>query len=469
MVPRSPLLYGRLMPSAGFLPPFLRAVPTVDAGAEAAFAAHAAELTAQAGVVTAALMMLFTLAYWPLDALVEPDARFSEAFATLRLRALAIEALAVLILIREGWARRHALSVATLLYAALLGSFGLSLGALGGPDLSWLGDAWLGVVPIAFIPFRWPQRVLATCLAGAMLPAMFFLPYPENLRAPAAAGQLAFGVFAVLFTLAIGEVIYRVMRRDFFQNRALDRANGELSALSGSLAARVAEQTRELRALAGHLDAALEAERRRIARDLHDDLGQSLAAMRYTVARLEDRLPPEADAARDLTDDLSALLDGTAQTVRGFLSELRPRILDEHGLVPAAEWLCERLRASTTLACTLQVDPPAASAAHRLAPEAALVLFRVLQEATTNVLKHADARRVAVTLTAEGDGAALRLRVEDDGVGFDPAAATPGFGLLGLRERVRARGGALTLDARPGGGTRLVTVLPVAASHEAVA
>ena len=451
------------MPTLRFVPQFLRAAPSGDAEAEAAFTAHAAELTAQLGVFTAALMIVFTLAYWPLDALVQPDARFSEAFATLRVRALAIEGLALVVLTRGGWVRRHALGIATLLYAALLGSFGLSLGALGGPELAWLADAWLGVVPIAFIPFRWPQRVLATTLAGAVLPAMFFLPYPENLRAPASAGQLAFGVFAVLFTIAIGEVIYRVMRRDFFQNRALDRANGELSALSGSLAARISEQTRELRALAGHLDAALEAERRRIARDLHDDLGQSLTAMRYTVARLEDRLPPGADAARDLTDDLSALLDGTAQTVRGFLSELRPRVLDDHGLVAAAEWLCERLRSTSALNCTLRADPRVRADAARLEPETAMVLFRVLQEATTNVLKHAGARSVHVLIGAEGppaEGADWTLRVEDDGVGFDPAAATPGFGLLGLRERLRARGGALTIDAAPGGGTRLVATLP---------
>ena len=457
------------MPTTRFPPAFLRAAPSGDAEAEAAFAAHAAELTAQLGVFTAALMIVFTLAYWPLDALVQPDARFSETFATLRLRALAIEGLAIVVLTRGGWLRRHALGVSTVLYAALLGSFGLSLGALGGPDLAWLADAWLGVVPIAFIPFRWGHRVLATTLAGAMLPAMFFLPYPENLRAPAALGQLAFGVFAVLFTLAIGEVIYRVMRRDFFQNRALDRANAELSALSGSLAARVAEQTRELRALAGHLDAALEAERRRIARDLHDDLGQSLTAMRYTVARLEDRLPAEADAARDLTEDLSALLDGTARTVRGFLSDLRPRILDDSGLVAAAEWLCERLRATSTLTCTLQVDPRVAADAGRLDPETALVFFRVLQEATTNVLKHAGARTLSVALTASADAAVWGLHVADDGAGFDPAEATPGFGLLGLRERLRARGGALEVHASPGGGTRLVATLPVAPAGEEAA
>jgi signal transduction histidine kinase len=446
------------MPSPRFLPPFLRAVPPGDAAAEAAFTAYAAALTAQLGMFTAALMIVFTAAYWPLDGLVLPDARFSEAFATLRLRALAIEILAIVVL-TPAVARRFALPIAAVLYAALLGSFGLSLGALGGADLSWLGDAWLGVVPIAFIPFRLGARVLATTFAGAMLPALFFLPYPENLAAPAAAGQLAFGVFAILFTIAIGEVIYRVMRRDFFQNRALDRANAELTALSGSLSARVAEQTRELRALAGHLDAALEAERRRIARDLHDDLGQSLTAMRYTVARLEDRLPPDAEAARDLTDDLSALLDGTAQTVRGFLSELRPRVLDDCGLVAAAEWLVGRLRETTGLVCTLRVEPRLAAEPGVLDAQTALVLFRVLQEATTNVSKHASARSVAVTLGLEGSDCVLR--VEDDGVGFDSAASTPGFGLLGLRERLQARGGALSVDTSPGGGTRLVASLPV--------
>jgi signal transduction histidine kinase len=450
------------MSTSRFLPPFVRAVPPGDAEAEAAFSAYAAELTAQLGVITALLMMVFTAAYWPLDALVQPEPRFSEAFAILRVRTLTVLGLSVLVLTRGGWLRRHTLVVATLLYAALLGGIGEALGALGGPDLAWLADAWLGVVPMAFIPFRWPHRVLATTLVGATLAVTFFLPYPQNLRLPGAPGQLAFGVFAVLFTVAIGEVIYRVMRRDFFQNRALDRANAELSSLSASLSVRVAEQTRDLRALAVHLDAALEAERRRIARDLHDDLGQSLTAMRYTVARLEDRLPADADAARDLTADLSALLDGTAGTVRGFLTELRPRVLDDCGLVDAAEWLCARLRETAGLSCDLHVEPGLRSSAADLPAETALVLFRVLQEATTNVAKHAGARHVVVRLGVRGDDAVLG--VEDDGLGFDPAASTPGFGLLGLRERLRARGGALHLESSPGRGTRLEASLPLALS-----
>lgn len=427
---------------------------------EAAFDAYASELTWQLGVLTATLMIVFIVAWWPLDAYVKPDERYEEAFAALRWRALAVDLVGLAALAGSKWVRHHSLVVAPVLYGAFLASMGYSLGALGGPDLSWLADAWLGIVPVAFIPLRWGPRLLATSLIGATLPAAFFLPFPENLQAPALAGQLSFCVFAVLFTVAIGELMFRVIRREFFQKRELDRVNAELSALTGSLSQRVAEKTRELRSLARHLDAALESERRRIARDLHDDLGQNLTAMRYALARLDDRLPERPEAVGELIEDLSALVDGTSATVRGFLTELRPRVLDDYGLAAAAEWLCEHVRATGAAACTLVVDPAFPDGDGRPEPETALALFRVVQEATTNALKHAGASAIEVALAVEGD--AYTVRIGDDGVGFDPTAAPTGFGLLGLRERLHARGGELRVESSPRTGTRVTASLPAA-------
>lgn len=430
-----------------------------------AFDAYAAEITGQYAVAGAALILFFTLAWWPLDAWVMRPGVEREAFGALRIHAGLVELALLIGFATSRWIRRRALIVGPVGYAILLGTFGHALGRVGADGLPWLADAFIGIFPVAFIPVRLSWRIPFTLAIGAALVGGYFIPHPGNLDAPMALGQITFALFAVSFSILVGELSRRVLRRMFLQQRALDAANAELSDLSASLAQRVEEKTRELQALAQHLDSALEAQRRRIARDLHDDLGQSLTAIRYTLARLDGRLPERSDGVDDLIEDLGGLIDGTSASIRGFLTELRPRVLDDYGLVAAAEWHCDRVEAVSGLRCTLTVDPafPGAPDADGLPGEArldhdtALALFRVLQEASTNTLKHADAARLDVALTVTGDGFGVQVR--DDGRGFDPEAETAGFGLLGLRERIRARGGALEIDATPD-GTCVHAILP---------
>ncbi len=428
------------------LPLLFRHEPARSAADERAFDAYAAQLTAQLGVLTAAAMLAFTLAWWPVDRLVERAPAHIAAFSTLRARAVLIEATAGLAMLRWPWAQRRATALAGVVIAAFLGSVGHALGALGGEGLGYLGDACLGVVPVAFVPMPLSRRVPTTAAVGAALAAGFFLPFPANARVEGAGAQASFIVFAVLFSLTVGEMTQRVTRRAFFQRRELDQANASLAALTGSLTAQVAARTEQLRALATHLDGALESERRRIARDLHDDLGQRLTALRYTVARLESRVAERTEAVDLLFEDLSALLEGAAETARGFVAALRPRVLDDEGLVAAAQWLC-----------ALTVAPGFPRGVDRPSAGAALALFRVAQEAITNALKHAAPRGIDVSLDADGDRYAVTVR--DDGAGFDVGAAHAGFGLLGMRERVHARGGELTVTAAPGAGTTVRAAL----------
>lgn len=434
------------------LPPLLQPMKYTTPADEAAFVAWADELTRQLGVIAQVILAVCAVAWWPVDGWVMADAADRAAFGTLRVGVLVVVGVGIALL----WSplgRRHARLTSALIYAGLLAAIGSALGPLGTDGLTWLANAFLGIVPSALIPVALGGRIALTTLQGAALVGSFLVTAPPT---PGATAQVSFGIFAVFFTILAGEILLRVLRRTFFQKQALDRANAELSALSGSLAEQVAEQTRQLRNLARHLDRALEAERRRIARDLHDDLGQLLTAIRYTHARLDARLPERADEVDELLADLGGLIDGTSQSVRGFLTELRPRVLDDYGLPAAAEWLAERLR-TTGVACTLEVDPefPGAryleatdSKALSLDPEVALVLFRVLQEATTNALKHGQAQHIALALRM--DAGHFVARVQDDGVGFDPVAATEGFGLLGLRERISAAGGALSIQSAPG-------------------
>lgn len=439
------------------LPPLLQPMKHTTPTGEAAFEAYAAELTRQLALIAQVILAACTLAWWPVDGWVMADAVDRAAFATMRVRILVVVGVGIGVL----WSpvgRRYARTTSALVYAGLLAGIGSALGPLGAGGLIWLANAFLGIVPSALIPVALGGRIAMTTLLGAALVGGFLLTAPPT---PGATAQVSFGIFAVFFTILAGEILLRVMRRTFFQKQALDQANAELSALSGSLAEQVAEQTRQLRNLARHLDRAMEAERRRIARDLHDDLGQLLTAIRYTHARLDARLLDRDDAVDALLADLGGLIDGTRQSVRGFLTELRPRVLDDYGLPAAAEWLAERLRA-TGVGCTLHIDPgfPGAnylevpdSQALLLDPEVALALFRVLQEATTNALKHGQARHITLTLcfpTSMLETSKFVARVQDDGIGFDPNVATEGFGLLGLRERITAAGGALLIESIPG-------------------
>lgn len=438
-------------------PSLLRITPAAPED-ERAFEAWAIALIGQLAIVGALLMIGATAGWWPIDRWVIPGDGPRDAFAAMRTRALVVEVLTLALFAGLAPVRRAALVTGPIAYALLLFAFGWSLGEAGPVAIPWLADAMIGVVPTALMPLRLARRAVVTPLIAAALGAGFVLARPDNLRAPGTSAQLSFLVFDVLLTMFAGELLYRVLRNAFVQQRVLERATTRLAEVRDSLAGLVAERTRELRSLARHLDDVQEAERRRIAGDLHDDLGQQLTAMRYTLARIDDRLSRRPEEAQELLAELGLLLDATTVSMRGIVSELRPRVLDDLGLVAAADWVCERVRSTGGAVCTLVVDPAFPAGREPPAPEIALALFRVLQEGTTNALKHAGPAPIEITLAVE-DGRYVAV-VRDHGAGFDPTAATSGFGLLGLRERVRACGGELEVVSAPGQGTRLTAVLP---------
>ncbi len=441
-------------------PGFLRREAARPPADDAAFDVYAAEVVAQFAVFASLLLLFGTLAWWPLDALVWPEDRFAPAFFWLRVRASAVELLSLALFIASSHARRHSLVVAPFMYVLFVASIGYSLGELGGPDLTWLADGALAVLPPVLLPLRLRARLVVTAAVAAALMGGFILPFEANRAVPTIAAQVAFLAFASLSSVLAGALATRFTRQNFFQKRELDKANAALARLTDDLSLRVAEQTQELRDLAIHLERAQESERRRIARELHDDFGQRLTAMRITLARVERRVGERDDDLPDLLNDLSALVDGASGAARDFVSELRPRVLDDYGLVAAVEWLCERVRAREGMQCRLTVSPGFPDGVAQPDPESALCLFRVTQEATTNALKHASATALDVSLSVEGD--VYTVTVRDDGVGFDPDAPAQGFGLLGLRERLRAADGTLSLDARPGQGTRVTASLRAA-------
>lgn len=216
------------------------------------------------------------------------------------------------------------------------------------------------------------------------------------------------------------------------------------------------EQRQQLVRLSSQVLAAEEEERKRVARELHDDTGQALTTVLVGLRGLES-----ARGRRETVERVEALREVVAsamQGVRRLARALRPPVLDDLGLTPAIASLVQDLRQHTEIAAEFQAD----GLDQRLSLQIEVVLYRIAQEALTNVARHARAGHVLVSLAR--DGRLLRLSVEDDGVGFDVASsrASGGLGLFGIQERLSLVGGSLHIHSRPGKGTRVVAEVPLA-------
>jgi signal transduction histidine kinase len=199
---------------------------------------------------------------------------------------------------------------------------------------------------------------------------------------------------------------------------------------------------------------AQELERRRLARELHDETGQALTSILLGLKALEERTGDEA--SRAATEELRELVVSTLQDVRRLAVELRPTALDDFGLVAALE----RLTASFAEQTGISVDFQTALADERLPEEVETALYRIVQESLTNVVKHARARRVSILL-ARKEGS-VKAVIEDDGRGFDPAEQVgDGFGLVGMRERLALLGGRLEIESDADAGTTIAAEVPV--------
>jgi signal transduction histidine kinase len=199
---------------------------------------------------------------------------------------------------------------------------------------------------------------------------------------------------------------------------------------------------------------AQEAERRRLARELHDETGQALTSILLGLRSVEEAAGPEQRHVA--VDGLRELVRSTLQDVRQLAVDLRPTALDDFGLVPALERLTTSLAESTGIA----VDLETVLQGERLPPEVETALYRIVQEALTNIVKHARASRVSVVVTRRSGS--VTAVIEDDGLGFDPGSArADGLGLVGMRERVALLGGRLTMESTPGAGTTCIAEVPL--------
>jgi signal transduction histidine kinase len=221
----------------------------------------------------------------------------------------------------------------------------------------------------------------------------------------------------------------------------------------------------QLRELPAHVEAALEEERTGIAREIHDELGQSLTALKMDIAwilrRAEATSKIEAQSLVDRLRGMSSLTDQTIQQVRRISAELRPGVLDDLGLVAAIEWQAQEFEQRTGTACSVQCRGAEAVVDRQVST----AVFRIFQEALTNVTRHARAHHVEVRVDVRDD--ALCLDVRDDGAGISPEAASSprSLGLLGVRERARRLGGRVSVGPVLPRGTLLALRLPLHAAE----
>jgi signal transduction histidine kinase len=217
----------------------------------------------------------------------------------------------------------------------------------------------------------------------------------------------------------------------------------------------------QLRALSAHVESVREEERTGIAREIHDTLGQALTALKMDIAWIARRVSensPARDAILDKLQAMSRATDEVLDQVRRISADLRPGVLDDLGILAALEWQGQQFEERTGASCIIHSN----LGAERLDRELSTAVFRIFQEALTNIARHAEATRVDVSL--DRDRGWLRLEVQDDGKGIPPEAVhrATSLGLLGIRERARRLGGTATVRPSDGKGTVLSLSLPLA-------
>jgi signal transduction histidine kinase len=211
-----------------------------------------------------------------------------------------------------------------------------------------------------------------------------------------------------------------------------------------------------LRDLAGYLETARERERTHIAREIHDEFGQALTALKMDLAWLSRHLPATSSPLLDKAEAMSELIDATIQMVRRIATDLRPGILDHLGLVAAIEWQAQEVASRAGFACELSLEDLELD----LDPDLATAVFRIFQETLTNVARHAEATAIRVVFRARRDE--LMLLVKDNGRGMTEGqhTAPQSLGLLGTQERARSWGGEVMYESAPGQGTTVTVRVP---------
>ncbi|MFA7241844.1 MAG: PAS domain S-box protein [Sulfuricellaceae bacterium] len=308
-----------------------------------------------------------------------------------------------------------------------------------------------GYLSLASVPIKRGREVVGLFFVYAAAPGFFDIEVVQLLT------EIGQNVSFALDNMALERNRLEVQQRLSELNDQLERRVAERTSQVEATNQELIASRHELRQLSGFLQSVRENERTRIARELHDELGQMLTALKIDICWLEGKLAGSGENICAKLAAMGIMLDQTVDSVRRISSDLRPWILDDLGLGAAIEWLVERFEQQSGIICeTYGIDDDEWA----LDEHIATAIFRIVQEALTNITRHADASHVMVEIRRRGD--AILVQVRDNGQGFDLDASLEKkrFGLLGIRERVDMLGGRLDIISSPGAGTSLRVRLP---------
>lgn len=338
--------------------------------------------------------------------------------------------------------KKRPLLIAALSYPLMCGIGGWVLGHLGGFDGPYFYAAYILPTFLMTVPLQPTFRLTLTAVMVAAFVGFFLLPNPQHLDHAHVSIAFNYLLSITALDIFVGHQNFALTRRTFRMAQALDVARAKAEAQGAQLRQHLTAQAERVRTLADEADGARSSEREELARTLHDDVGQLLLATRLQLANAERRIEDAAteDGSFDSLHELLQQLEGS---MRGLIVDLRK---EEHER-PMSQKLEEFIRVAreeADLDVRLEL-PPASTVPLRFRSP----LARFVQEGLTNVVKHADATSVLVRV--EVDEHKLQAKVIDDGIGPGGADDDPGWGLLGLRERLEALGGTLSLRPGPSG------------------
>jgi signal transduction histidine kinase len=401
------------------------------ANVEAQLDEHLRRVSLRSGLIGVLFLAGFTALLWPTDWLVFrhfPQVRLTVFWVRFSVVVISLVTYGAL---HTRVGARHPIAVLGSAGTLTVFILGWALGNLGGPGQPWIHLGFPALFFSVLAPLERRQRIVLVAALTSALCLGFMVPHRTHWHDPLVLVMMSFVISGGAMVVAVGHLAFRSLRQSFYQSLALD-----------------------------HLERTREQERTRIARELHDELGQELTAMHLALALAQQRFAKDPHSIKGNLSELEALLKRTHQTTRNLVTELRPPMLAEMGLPAALDWLA-RQTDRAGVSCDVLSE-----GAELLPMEAAAVTFRIVQEALTNVVRHAHAAHADVEVAAR-DGQ-LSITVSDDGIGPPTEKQRRnGFGLLGIGERVTALAGRLELRTRAGGGTTLAALLPLSAGTAA--
>ncbi|MCL4267158.1 MAG: GAF domain-containing protein [Anaerolineae bacterium] len=299
------------------------------------------------------------------------------------------------------------------------------------------------------------QHGQSVCLNNVSADARYYPLHEEiqsELCVPLLAGEITFGVINVETSHPHA---YGTAEQQLLETIAAQIA---IAIQNAQLLGRERHSQEQLRNLTNYLQTAREAERAHIAREIHDEFGQILTALKMDAVWLGKRLPLEDESFQEKANEMTSLIDQAINTVRNLAAELRPGLLDDLGLIAALEWQAHYFSKRAGVPCTLDVPATPVD----LGLEANIAIFRIFQEALTNITRHADATQVKVTVRQSPRQFTLIVKDNGQGIKKSQLNSTKSLGLIGIQERARALGGTATVKSRPGQGTTITLQLPSA-------